>query len=320
MKEMYEKIKEHIKTGRPAAIVCAVSSEGSSPVKRGAYMLVDSDGSIYGTVGGGAIENTAIKTAKALISSHDGKENNEVLLKNYDLGGDLSMVCGGKAELLYCVVAPCEKNERLFEKAEENEKNREKYSLLLPMDRGDIKICEDMDCGGKNGTIEAEGRKYYYDTFCDEGRVFIFGSGHVASECAFMLDRLGLRYIVIDDRRELLEGDAFSTADEVIETDYKRLDNIPSIGEKDYILIMTRGHKYDMEAEIFALGTPARYIGMLGSKKKAEYSREYLKNAGYSDEDIKRIICPAGIDIASRTPAEIAVSIAAQLIEKRYGI
>ncbi len=319
MTEMYEKIKENIQRGRPSSIVCAVSSKGSSPVKSGAYMLADKNGSMYGTVGGGAVENTAIKTASELISHFGGEKNVTAMLKKYDLGGDLSMVCGGEAELLYCIIPPYEKYKDVFDDALSKEKSYEKYSLMLPLDKGGISIRTDIASAQKNGIAEIDGSKYYYGTFCNEGRVFIFGSGHVASECAFILKRLGFRYIVIDDRRELITGDAFQTADEVIEADYSRLDNIPHISEKDYILIMTRGHKYDMEAEIFALGTPARYIGMLGSRKKAEFSREYLRKSGYAEDSINRIICPAGIDIASRTPAEIAVSITAQLIEKRYG-
>lgn len=84
-----------------------------------------------------------------------------------------------------------------------------------------------------------------------------------------------------------------------------------------YIIAMTRGHLGDLDVQKFAMRTPAYYIGVVGSKSKIKAVNEKLRNAGFSDEDIARITTPIGIKIHSETPAEIAVSIAAQLIEKR---
>lgn len=90
-----------------------------------------------------------------------------------------------------------------------------------------------------------------------------------------------------------------------------------SVQQQDYILIMTRGHSCDLEAERFALGTPAGYIGVVGSTRKAAFLREKLSQEGFSREELDRVISPVGLKIGGDTPAEIAVSIAAQLVSVR---
>ena len=85
----------------------------------------------------------------------------------------------------------------------------------------------------------------------------------------------------------------------------------------DYAVVMTRGHVHDANCERFLLTTPVPYIGVMGSKNKAKLARETLLSEGYSEKQLARIKTPIGLDIGSETPAEIAVSIAAQLIEVR---
>ena len=87
--------------------------------------------------------------------------------------------------------------------------------------------------------------------------------------------------------------------------------------ENDYLVIMTRGHRWDLYAEAFGLHTEAAYIGVVGSRKKTAFVNGQLRDMGFSEEDIGRIITPIGVEIGSETPEEIAVSIVAQLIEVR---
>ena len=89
------------------------------------------------------------------------------------------------------------------------------------------------------------------------------------------------------------------------------------VKKEDYLVVVTRGHRCDADVERFALRTPAFYIGVVGSKRKTQYVREKLLAEGFTNEELDRVHAPIGIDIASETPAEIAISIAAQLIQIR---
>ena len=99
--------------------------------------------------------------------------------------------------------------------------------------------------------------------------------------------------------------------------DYTKLNEVCKLNCMDYAVVMTRGHVHDANCERFLLTTPVPYIGVMGSKNKAKLARETLLSEGYSETQLARIKTPIGLDIGSETSAEIAVSIAAQLIEVR---
>ena len=110
--------------------------------------------------------------------------------------------------------------------------------------------------------------------------------------------------------------------EKVLCVDFKDLASAVQLTENDYVAVMTRGHLHDADVERFVLKTPAHYIGVVGSRRKAKLTRETLRSEGFSDEQLDRVITPIGLEIGSETPAEIAISIAAQFIQvraARYG-
>ena len=129
-----------------------------------------------------------------------------------------------------------------------------------------------------------------------------------------ILSKLSFNCIVIDDREEF--ANRFNNA--IIVDDYENVFNKINITEKDYIIIVTRGHSYDYIVEKNALKTNAYYIGMIGSSKKIATLHNKLKEEEkYTDEMLKRVNAPIGIKIGAESTEEIAVSIAAELILKR---
>ena len=128
---------------------------------------------------------------------------------------------------------------------------------------------------------------------------------------------LGFKCIVLDDREEFADAAAFPQAEHVQQVDFTKLQEVCSLTAKDYAVVMTRGHVHDANVERYLLTTPVGYIGIMGSKNKAAMARAALLADGYSEQQLARVITPIGIDIGSETPAEIAVSIAAQLIQTR---
>jgi xanthine dehydrogenase accessory factor len=127
--------------------------------------------------------------------------------------------------------------------------------------------------------------------------------------------------VVFDDRGEFSKRELFPDAEEVIRGSFADIGRSLSLGPADYAVILTRGHLWDFEAEAFALKSEARYIGVIGSRSKHAFVRERLLEAGFGAAaiDAPRVHAPIGVKIGSKTPAEVAVSIAAELIRARAG-
>ncbi len=301
MKKIFETLLRNIEKGEPVVLAALTKSEGSVPRGAGAYMVVGKGGLICGTIGGGNLEYMAISKAKELIGEKKS------LLRKYSLEqgkSELGMVCGGRAEVLFYYVD--EKDRDFAEEGLKAAKGRRPYYVCLPFEEGLGKISYDDP---------ADPQKFYIEKSGSDGRVFIFGGGHVGRELARLLKMLDFYVVVVDDREEFADPERFPQADEVLLCDFENIHI--DIRENDYIAIMTRGHKGDFECERFALSTPAKYIGVMGSKSKTEFVKKRLMSCGITEKETARVEAPIGIDIGSVTPTEIAVSIAASLIKKR---
>jgi xanthine dehydrogenase accessory factor len=148
--------------------------------------------------------------------------------------------------------------------------------------------------------------------------VFIAGAGHVGQATARLTAFTGFRTVVLDDRADFLSADRLPEADKLhqvkgFEDCFKDI----QVGPESFIVILTRGHVHDKTVLAQALQTSARYIGMIGSRKKREAIYQALREEGFSQMDLERVHCPIGLSIGADTPEEIAVSIIAELIQER---
>ena len=150
-----------------------------------------------------------------------------------------------------------------------------------------------------------------------EPTVYIFGGGHISEQLAPLAKKVHFKVVVIDDREMFANRERFPEADEVIVSEFEKCFDQLNIDDSSYIVIVTRGHLYDGFVLEQAVKTNARYIGMIGSKKKIKTLYEILVKKGVSKETLNRVHAPIGLDINSETPEEIAVSIVAQLIKVR---
>uniref|UniRef100_A0A831UB26 Dehydrogenase n=1 Tax=Geobacter metallireducens TaxID=28232 RepID=A0A831UB26_GEOME len=149
-------------------------------------------------------------------------------------------------------------------------------------------------------------------------RLVIAGGGHVGEALARAASFAGFRVTVADDRPAYAKPGRFSGAGEVLLCDYGTLFGQVPVDDATLIVIATSGFEQDFAAVRGALGTPAPYIGLVGSARKREVLRATLAAEGYGARQIDRVTIPAGLPIGGETPEEIAVSIAAQLIEQRH--
>ncbi|MCC5876327.1 MAG: XdhC family protein [Candidatus Sumerlaeia bacterium] len=167
----------------------------------------------------------------------------------------------------------------------------------------------DMLCGGEIS--------FYVEPVMPDMTLLICGGGHISKAIAHVCQGLDFRIVVVDDRPQFANQARFPTADETICCDYTNLAEKVQLTGTTFAVTVTRGHSGDEVCLRSLLASPAPYVAMIGSSSKWANLRSNLLGAGYTKEQLERVITPAGLDIGSVTPEEIAVSVAAQIIQKR---
>lgn len=149
--------------------------------------------------------------------------------------------------------------------------------------------------------------------------LYLFGAGHVAVSTYKVASAAGFDVVVVDDRETYANRERFPDAREVVAADFEQACAQISPSESSYIVIVTRGHRDDMRVLRWAVTTPARYIGMIGSKRKTIAIFKELIQEGMEPALFERVSAPVGLEIGAVTPEEIAVAIVAELIAVRRG-
>lgn len=166
----------------------------------------------------------------------------------------------------------------------------------------------------KNNNLE-----FFLEPVVDTPRLIVFGAGHIAEPLVKICSLLDFSITVVDDREDFLNFERFPTADQLLALEYQEFFANTKIKENDYLVIITRGHQYDYQVLKNVIKSKANYIGMIGSSRKIKNVYDKLRQDGFTEEDLAEVKAPIGIDIASETPAEIAVAIAAEIIARRRG-
>jgi xanthine dehydrogenase accessory factor len=148
--------------------------------------------------------------------------------------------------------------------------------------------------------------------------LYIFGAGHISLSLSKVASLAGFRTIIIDDRETYANRERFPEAEEIYADDYEKVFERLQPNSSSYLIAVTRGHRDDMRVLRWAVGTPARYVGMIGSKRKVIEIVEYLEEKeGVPHEQLQRVHAPIGLEIGAITPEEIAVAIVAEMIGVR---
>lgn len=326
MKKMFEYLRE----GKEMVLVTVVASSGAAPRGAGAHMIVTEKGRVWGTIGGGAVEYRSEQMAKQVLKEKNSFGHDFSLTK--DDVQNLGMICGGAVQVFFHYIS--ENNEKVRELANK--------ALKLCEEDKDVWLISDIGRGGElalyneeEGFIGAEakwlipylgqqpkiikenGKEMYIEQIFSSGKVYVFGCGHVSQELVPVLSHVGFRCIAMDDREEFANEALFPMAEKVMLIDFEKIAEYVTIQENDYVCVMTRGHAYDTTVQAQILKTPACYIGVIGSAAKKAGVYKKLYEMGFTEEDTDRITSPIGLKIKAETPAEIAVSIAGQMIMHR---
>ncbi len=157
----------------------------------------------------------------------------------------------------------------------------------------------------------------YIEPIIPTPTVFIFGGGHISLFVSRISAMVGFQVVVMDDRAQFANRERFPEAEQVIAEEFFMAFPKLKVNRSSYLVIVTRGHAYDQEVLEWALVTEAKYIGMIGSKKKIQTVYKNLAEKGIAQEKFQRVHAPIGLDIGALTPEEIAVSIVGEMIRVR---
>ncbi len=171
-----------------------------------------------------------------------------------------------------------------------------------------------------NGLICGGQLEVFIEPILPVQSLYIFGAGHVSLSLSKVASMAGFRTVVVDNRETFANRDRFPEADEIHAVEYEDAFSKLEVNESSYLAIVTRGHKDDMRVLRWAVGTRARYIGMIGSRRKAIEVFKELEKEGIAAERLETVHTPIGLDIGAITPEEIAVSVVAELIATRRGV
>jgi xanthine dehydrogenase accessory factor len=174
-----------------------------------------------------------------------------------------------------------------------------------------------QDAAYDNGLICGGQLDVFVEAVLPRPRAFIFGAGHISKSLSKVLTMAGFSATVIDDREAFASRERFPEADEVMSGEYEEMFPRLIVNESSYIVIVTRGHRDDMRVLRWAAGTPARYVAMIGSKRKVINVVKELEKEGIPRAAMERIFAPMGFDIGAISPEEISISVAAEMIAMR---
>lgn len=350
MREIYARMAELEREGRPYAVCTVVRTVGSTPQVVGAKMLVDDLGRIAGTLGGGCVEGDAFAEAKVVLGSGNGSLREYELTE--ELAWDTGLVCGGT---MWISIEPGERALRLGDRqllgdvlaASGGGRPVALATLLRKTGRefepaGKLFVETDGRTGGslgdkalderardaatnalRQGTARVvplgEDAELLVEPVLAKPRLVIAGGGHVGLSIARMAVLLDYEVTVIEDRSEFAGRERFPDGVEIMHGEMvTTLETMP-IGWNTFIVVATRGHKLDSHCLRAAVKTEARYIGLLGSKRKTILIERMLRDEGVPEDRIRAVRAPVGLDLGGRTPAEIALAIMAELSAERFG-
>jgi xanthine dehydrogenase accessory factor len=355
MEDIYAKIVELLKKNRFSVLATMIRQTGAAPRHAGTKFLIKEDGSFVGTIGGGLLEAQVLEGAKKVLETHAALRLN-FILKGKDVE-KTDMICGGDAEVFLEPISPENVNHLdIFKRAMDVERRGGSGAVatIVNSDHWQIehlpKIFMDPD-GELTGALSrikepedaikeelkrvmTQGEpkiiichdeagnelELFVEPVASEPILYVFGGGHVSLQIVPLAAKVGFKVVVVDDRAEFADPGNFPEAWKVHQFPFEDVLNRFPVDESSYFVIVTRGHIHDKTVLTQALRTPAKYVGMIGSRRKRNMIYDSLLKEGFTKADIDRVHAPIGLDIGAETPEEIAVSIVAELIQVRAGV
>jgi xanthine dehydrogenase accessory factor len=352
MRELLPQLQAALRDHRPFIWCRLVETRGSTPQKAGATMLVFADGSQAGTLGGGCVEAEVKRRALSLLA--EGRADISKFQLDSDYGWDDGLICGGRMQVL---IDPVTSHSAIayYQRLAAALTDGHGITEAVPFDaeasglpapasflfdhNGSYLVGQASRLSGTASELDNRGacptqvrehlrpitsrpRPYVvkgiaYLPVLPRCRLVIVGGGHVGKAVADLAADLEFDVWIVDDRAEFASPERFPRAERRLSGPIDRILPDLEITPNTYCLIVTRGHNHDQEALFHLASRGARYVGLIGSRRKIKLIFDNLQAAGVSREALAAVHAPLGIDIGSQTVPEIAVSICAELVAHR---
>jgi xanthine dehydrogenase accessory factor len=345
-KSVFAEALQFLIEGQKVALSTIVSSKGSLPMSKKAKMLVRPDGKFVGTVGGGCLEADVWSEARRVVETEIPSLQKFILTEKH--AGENGLNCGGTVEIFTEPLLP-RRDDSMLREISRIITSRGSAVLATRVAGGDSHSKMLIESSGKvwgglgdavvdqyvraafdaletipEGLLqvvelEREGtlQKIFLESICPEPTLYLFGGGHVAHAIAQIAHTAGFRIIVIDDRPMFANRERFPMASETLTLDMDTAFDHLEMDDLSYIVAVTRGHQHDKPVIRQAVRTKARYVGMMGSRRKTALMWKEFEAEGIDRHLLEAVHAPIGLNIGADTPEEIAVSVVAELIQVR---
>ena len=328
MRDVLLHLDRWVRDGIRAALASVVQVERSAPRQPGAMLAVSERGEVIGSVTGGCVEPAVHRQAEEVLAGGAPR------LVSYGItdeeGFAVGLSCGGTVHIfiepldpaVIAAVSEAVATDRplavvtAVEGAALGERR-----LVQPGDVVDPEAAAMLMCG-ETGLVGPEGARRYVASFVPRPAMYVFGAIDHASALARVGRFLGYRVTVCDAREKFVTPERFPDVDDlVVDWPHRFLAAAP-VDERTAICVLTHDVKFDVPVLEVALRTPAAYIGAMGSRRTTEARNARLRAAGVDEDQLARIHAPIGLPIGARTPQEVAVAVAAELVAvtRRAGV
>jgi len=311
--EIWQFAAERLRRKESVMLLVVAESSGSSPGRQGFKMIVAAD-KITGSIGGGVMEVRLVKQAELKIKNEKLKSNSEIVeqVHRKSSANSSGMICSGRQTVIFYRLDST--HLKIVREIIRTLKKQSSKILEISNFKFQISNSQAKDFDFK---FERSGENefLYREKLGFKNRLFIVGGGHCALALSEIMSKMDFYITLFDDRPNLntLEKNEFVHAKQIIES-YAQIDEFIPAGANHFVVVMTLGYKTDEIAIRRLLDVNFKYFGVLGSRAKMATLLSNLKKEGYAEERLNQIRTPIGLSINSRTPEEIAISIAAEII------
>lgn len=317
--QLWKFVAQKINANQRVALMFVAESIGSSPGRQGHYMAVSEDASMYGTIGGGAMEYKQVEVCKKLLKTTTNTCTRQQLVHDKsDRSKWSGLSCSGEQTVLTFFLN--REHKAFVEKIVWACTDEKDYHLVLASDN--TLVVEEANAAAPKFeyTFSSIENWTYRFIINNQDRVYLIGGGHVGLALCRQLAWLNFKVVLIDNRADLPTEEYDEFISKKIITNYKKVANFVPSTKRDYIVIMSFSSALDALILSQLIRKEACYIGMMASQVKVNRIRTILLEKGYSEADFERVKTPIGIPIKCKSPAEIAVSVAAEMIDIRNRI
>lgn len=325
MRDILPTLEQWAAEGLRAAAATVVSTERSAPRDPGAALAVSERGDVAGSVTGGCVEPAVYEEAREVLAGGEPR------LRTYGIADEeafeVGLPCGGTVRIFVGLLDP-----DVVRALAEAVRLERPVALVLPVSgpaAGAARIvagdepadgelerrAQELLSRGQTTVLDANGEEVFVCSYAPRPNMYVFGAIDHAAAIAEVGRFLGYRVTVCDARARFVTPERFPDVDElVVEWPDAFLERVP-VDERTAICVLTHDHKFDIPLLKVALRTPAGYIGAMGSRRTTEERAERLRAEGVTDEELARVRAPIGLRIGARTPEEVAVAIAGELVQ-----